>query len=607
MSRCFPFPPPGYERNHRPEELILVKEAKHREKRQKTDKDRKKDKEKKEKDGSDKQRDKKDRKGKHKDKKEKHGDRKKDKEDRGKDKEKSSISEESTVAGKLEERSGEKLHPEGHNIYSSVEDEEKRSTFFQDQNGKRPLQSILPSQATKEARFEQELDRRIRDDEKGRGSQFIQRVANIGKRDQEATAGTAHWNPLQVLAEEKSNDGVKSFQGKKLELQGRNGEFIGKEKVQNLTRVAKSNNEGIPRTFEEHSDPRLEDKDKYKETGGNKQEDKQKDRDKKRHRKDKHKEKDKKKEEKKKDRKEEKKKEKEKNKANLNVENEKSLPEKSKVSGRNDLAGAACDKSVNLLKNVVGTAPNEGSIRNLNIENEKSEPEKSNISGRHDLAGAACNISVNLSKDVVGTAVNEGSTRKRKEMDTNGFLHENEIRPNKVQRLALHQSTENGRKLEASGKSSSYKQHAVPNNVRLDRGSLSSNGIIEAKKPSPSRPNPSSINMSSDHQIVIPPKTPHPEFSNVNEAVKRGKMKDHATEASRRPPHPDSKYLSQILTVPTVGDLSEDDQEWLFSKKIPPNKAEAESVGVKEELHVWSEAVHIESADVYALPYVIPY
>lgn len=562
MSRCFPFPPPGYERNHILEDLILFKEAKHKDKKEKKekrdkdrkkdkekkDKDRKKDEEKKEKDGSEKQRDKKDRKGKHKDKKEKHGDKKKGKDARGKDKEKSRIFEESTVAGKHEGRSGEKVHPEVQNKYSGVEDEGKCSTVFQDQNGKKPLQSILPSQATKEAIFVQELDRRIRDDEKGRGSQFPQRVADVGKGDQEATAGTAIWNPSQVLAEEKHNDGDKSFQGKKLESQGRNCEFIGKASVQNLTHVAKSKNEGIPRPSEEHNDSRLEDNETYEET--NKQGDKRKDRDKKSRGKDKHKEKEK---------KEEKKKKKRGEKANANIENEKSEPEKSKISGRNDLTGAACN-----------------------------------------------NRSVNVVKDVIVTALNEGSIRKRKDMDTNGFLHESEIRPNKVQMLALHQSTENGRKLEASSKSSSDR-HAVPNNVLLGYHGRLNNGIIESKKPSPSKPNPSGINKFSD-QIVVPPKTPNPDFSSGNEALRMPKKKDHSTEASKRPPHPDSKYLSQILTVPTVGDWSEDvDEEWLFSKKGPPNKPESEPVGVTEELQVWSEAVHIESAGVCALPYVIPY
>ncbi|XP_057783666.1 uncharacterized protein LOC131001321 [Salvia miltiorrhiza] len=543
MSRCFPFPPPGYERKHPPEDLLLFKEAKrkeHKEKKEKKDKDRKKDKEKKEKDGSEKHRDKKDRKGKHKDKKEKHKDKKKDKEDRGKDKDKSSISEESTVSRKLEERSGENLQPEGHNKHSRFEDKGKQSTLLHGQNGKKPpSQSILPSQATNEARFMQELNRRIRDEEKGGGSQFLQRGADVGKRDEGAAAGIALCNPSQELAEDKDSDGDKSFHVKKLELQGRNGEFTGRSMVQNHSQVAKSKNEGIPRPLEEQNDLRLENKEKYKEAWGNKQGDKQKDRDKKSHGKDKHREKEK-----------EKKKE---EKVNATIENEKS---EFKNSGRNDLAGATFSKSV---------------------------------------------------KDVVGTAIIEGSVKKRKDMDVNGFVHAGEIRPNKVQRLSVHQSTENGRKLEAPAKSSSGKQD-VPNNVWLEHGGWLHNGINEAKKPSPSKPNhPSGVNKFS-HQIVVPPKTQHPDPSDVNEAPRIPKMKDHTAEASRRPPHPDSKYLTQILAVPTVGDWSEDDdQEWLFSKKGPPNKPELESVGVNEELQVWSEAVHIESADVCALPYVIPY
>lgn len=175
---------------------------------------------------------------------------------------------------------------------------------------------------------------------------------------------------------------------------------------------------------------------------------------------------------------------------------------------------------------------------------------------------------------------------------------ESEIRPNKVQKLALHHSTQNGRKLEASSKYTS----AVPNNIRPDLD----NGTKEAKRPSPSKPIHTSGIEKLNDQISLPPKTPHHDLSNVNMAPKVPKAKDHASEASRRPPHPDSKYLNQILTVPTVGDWSEiDDQEWLFSDKRPSKKLE--SVRLNEDLQVWSEAVHIESADVCALPYVIPY
>lgn len=134
------------------------------------------------------------------------------------------------------------------------------------------------------------------------------------------------------------------------------------------------------------------------------------------------------------------------------------------------------------------------------------------------------------------------------------------------------------------------------------------NGTKDANKPSPSKPNRTFALEKCTDQIILPPKTPHHDLSNINVASKGPKVKDHASEASRRPPHPDLKYLNQILTVPVVGDWSEnDDQEWLFSKKGPLKKPETESVRHDEELQVWSGAVHIESADVCALPYVIPY
>ncbi|KAI3459700.1 hypothetical protein Pfo_016363 [Paulownia fortunei] len=540
MSRCFPFPPPGYEKKHRLEDLDVLKEAKHKDKRQrkdKKDKERRKEKIKREKDGSgEKQREKKDRKGKHKDKKEKHRDKKKDKEDRGKDKDKSSISEESTVAGKLGEKSGEKLHPKGYSKNrSSVVDEGKCSTLFQGQNEGKPFQSILPAQATREAKFVQELDRRIRDDEKGRGSQFPERVSSADKMDQEAAPRTAVWNPPRILAEAKDNYNDKRVDIRKMEIQELENEFTGKAMVQNITRVAKSKDWGIPRPVEELYDWRLEDKEKYKERGDDKWGDKHKDRDTKSHGKDTDREKEKKKEEK----------------------------------------------------------------GNVKIENKKNEHGKSKDVGRNDLVGATSNKSTNLLKDVESVGLNEGNIRKRKDMDTNGFLHESEIGPNKIQRPALHQSTENVRKLEASRPSKScFDKHAVPNNIWLI------NGIMEAQIPSPSKPNPSAATIIG-YQT---PKIPHYEFSNANEALTVPKMEDHIAEASRRPPHPDSKYLSQLLTVPKVGDWSEnDDQDWLFCKKGPPSKPKLELAGVKQELLVWSEAVHIESADVDALPYVIPY
>lgn len=247
------------------------------------------------------------------------------------------------------------------NKYSSVEDGGKCSTLLQGQNGK-SLQNTLPSKATKEARFMQELDGRIRDNEKGRGNQFLHRLPNAGTRDQEATAGTAFSNPSQVLVEEKHNGGDKSFQGKKFALQGRNGEFIRKETVQNLSHGAESKNEGIHRPLKEHDALRLDEDEKYKQTGGNKHGDRRKDGDKKNHGKDKHMEK---------------------------------LEEKKK----------------------------EGKANKVNIENEKTGTEKSRISGRNYVTVAACNRGVNVLKEGIGTTIDEGSSRKRRDMHANGYLH----------------------------------------------------------------------------------------------------------------------------------------------------------------------------------------
>lgn len=314
--------------------MILYFQVKHKEKKhkkEKKDKERRKDKEKKEKDESgEKQKDKKDRKGKHKDKKEKHRD-KKDKEDRGKDKDKSSISEESTVAGKLEEKNGEKFHPKGLSKVSSLAEERECSTFFQGQNGGKPQSS----QATNDAKFMLELDRRIRDEEKGGGSLFPERLESVDKRD----------------------DRDKTVLIKKMETRRLDGEFTGKAMVENHTRVSKSKNENTPRPVEEQNDWRLDNKEQCKETGDDKRGGKHKERDKKSHGKDKDKKKDKKKEKKK-----------------------------------------------------------------LKAENKKSEHEKSANVGIINRVVASSNNGTKLLMDD-NAALSAENLRKRKAMDTNGFLH----------------------------------------------------------------------------------------------------------------------------------------------------------------------------------------
>lgn len=80
-------------------------------------------------------------------------------------------------------------------------------------------------------------------------------------------------------------------------------------------------------------------------------------------------------------------------------------------------------------------------------------------------------------------------------------------------------------------------------------------------------------------------------------------------EASVRPPHPDSRYLSQVYFVPKVDEVPDsDNQDWLFGcSDTKSKKPKVESSVVEETPEVWSEALRIESADIHALPYVIPY
>ncbi|ESQ49304.1 hypothetical protein EUTSA_v100206180mg [Eutrema salsugineum] len=143
MSRCFPFPPPGYEKKIRTDEAdSLLKEKQKKEKKHKKEK---KDKEKKE--GKEK-RDKETSKDKHKErkeKKEKHRDRK----DKDRDKEKSRTSEGKRTAG----------------VLPNTGDREKLVT------------NTLQNNGNGETKFIQDLARRIRDEEEATDSQSVGKLS----------------------------------------------------------------------------------------------------------------------------------------------------------------------------------------------------------------------------------------------------------------------------------------------------------------------------------------------------------------------------------------------------------------------------------------------
>ncbi|XP_017230567.1 uncharacterized protein LOC108205218 [Daucus carota subsp. sativus] len=74
-----------------------------------------------------------------------------------------------------------------------------------------------------------------------------------------------------------------------------------------------------------------------------------------------------------------------------------------------------------------------------------------------------------------------------------------------------------------------------------------------------------------------------------------------------KPPHPDSKYLSKILAIPSIEWSGFEEQEWLLGSNSESTKENPSSSQLKESKQVWDKALQLESADITALPYVIPY
>lgn len=148
-------------------------------------------------------------------------------------------------------------------------------------------------------------------------------------------------------------------------------------------------------------------------------------------------------------------------------------------------------------------------------------------------------------------------------------------------RLTSHLLSENGKKLEPARTPTPFTpdRQGTTNNLKVDNKDRKINGLIGVQ------------------QLPISATKPSPVIA------------EQIAVASRKPPHPDIKYLSKVLSVPKVDEWSGfDDQEWLFSsKKSLLKKSEVGSVGVNQEQRVWDEALQLGSADVCALPYVIPY
>lgn len=164
------------------------------------------------------------------------------------------------------------------------------------------------------------------------------------------------------------------------------------------------------------------------------------------------------------------------------------------------------------------------------------------------------------------------------------FLTASDIRPSKLARpnSSSHQFPVNGRVLEPCQTSftNASDRPGAASNLKVDNKEHKINGVIDQ-----------SSSVSSKKPMLA------------------SAQAEQIVEVIAKPPHPDAKYLSQVYIVPKMSKWSDyDDEEWLFSSNgFQSEKPKVESSWVEDTPQVWEEALRIESADICALPYVIPY
>ncbi|KAJ9153983.1 hypothetical protein P3X46_027365 [Hevea brasiliensis] len=538
MSRCFPFPPPGYEKVMR-DDVDLLKKEKDREKKHKKEKKNKekregKDKEKREKDRSDgKLRDKKEKKDKHRGKKERDRDKDKDKISAPDAKRLPGQSErnigdktpdEKKISGKSEINSGEIFIQKGKERdldRKSISDEKKFAGQFSGYSERASQNSHLTEQP-KESNFVHEVSRRTRDEVGGIGKQLVENIISADARKDERMVRFVA-NTTGTLADSKEKNKRGDEQGIRDESR-----FSGKAIASILPGTVQTKIDKTPIRLEKDFEKRIEGKETNKQKeGDDRHGDKQKDKDKGKGGQGKDKEK----------KKEEKAKKK----------NEHKIPELDKLKENNKVDHTA-------------------------IHNAKAS---------------------HLPKENTKSGVTEGNPRKRKDSDTNGFFNANDIKPSKMPRpTSSHPLMENGKILETPQTSIPLisDRHRAVNNLKVDGKECKINGVIEAQA--------SSI-ASATQPLSIP----------TAKSLLTTAQADQIAKVFRKQPHPDTKYLTEVLTVPKIEEWCDfDDQEWLFQgRDSQSKKPKMGSFGVDEAPHVWSEALQIESADVCALPYVIPY
>ncbi|XP_056168636.1 uncharacterized protein LOC115683435 isoform X1 [Syzygium oleosum] len=516
---------------------------KHREKKrkkEKKDREKREDKEKKEKDRSE---------GKHrdkKDKKERHKDKKKDKEERERDKEKNGAADERRLSGQADGNNKEKntdkdrlsWHsggPSGEKTIQDAEKDKNKNHTLHDKGAAAQLASFSAEKITQknqnshfvgnsnDSKFVQELGKRVRDGA-GLGSQLVEKFTGVDRKKDGGMAEAAI-PETGSLPDRKDKTHERKGDDRKLGERGIKDErkFSGNSVVLNSGASIQT----VPRPVEKNVDRKMEGKEKIKEKeGDNKGWDKR------------------------------------------------SIVDmhQIKIQGK--------DKDRDREKRKEGKAKKSEGRKNELERLGESKKDNADATPTPDVIAQHLE---NTNK-VTLTGVN---LKKRKDIEANGFLHENEAKLHKLPRptSTSHHLMENGRILDPSQTPSKFllDRWDFPDALKAEIKENKVNGILDTK------PDP----ISTIH--------PLPEKS----------LEDLLAEAAARSPHHDSKYLDELLAVPKLEELPEleRDDDWLFaSRRQKPKKEEGGSSKVEEETpRIWDKAVYLESADIVALPYVVPF
>ncbi|KAJ1407289.1 hypothetical protein SESBI_24391 [Sesbania bispinosa] len=460
---------------------------------------------------------------------------------------------------------GQAEGPNAGKLQKEIKQSDKKGSLFENKltkqytgnNGEKSRENNHLAEENKDSKFLLELDRRIKNGDGGAGNQLVQKFTNTDHRKDEGTArlvakGSGIWPDGKEKLKDKGLD-AKKVDGKGIQAEVRP---IGNATVQNHAGNLHPRVDGMPKLlgkyFDRNLDATIEGREAVKE---------------------------------KKDEGREKVKEKK-------DEGEEKVKQK-KGEGKEKVKEKKDDKRGDKKKDKEKEKKGHGKDKDRDKEKKKEEKakehtelkttEQNKLKESNNVGPIGSNSFTRVSMNSHENVVSGENLKKRKDIESNGVPRANDNWPNKLPRLSSsHPFTENGRILEPCQISipNASDRPGVATSVKVENKECKINGIIEAR--------PFLASSNKTHTATLPA--------------------EPITKAPEKPPHPDTKYLSQVYSVPKVEWSEFDDQEWLFGSSIAQErKPVVESSEAGEIPQVWAEALHIEPADVFALPYVIPY